>query len=267
VPSAVLHPAPVAAPTAAATPQSELEKTILQRAATVDGDDLFAVLGIERTANADQVKTAYLEGARRFHPDRLASQNLTHLRADVEKIFRRLSEAQSTLLDDEKRTQYRKTLENPPANKEDVAAHQQALSILQAEMAFRRGQYALKKNDLQAALRDFEAALAAAPNEGEHVIFTAWTRHCLQQLSIADAKAEIQRGLKLSPKAGSGHYLLGMLQKEESAFDAALASFRKAVSLDARQFEAEQEIRVLEVRLARQNEKRGLFDRFRKPGK
>jgi hypothetical protein len=58
-----------------------------------------------------------------------------------------------------------------------------------------------------------------------------------------------------------------MLQKETGAEEAALASFRKAVTLDERQFDAEQEIRVLDARRARQSGKGGLFDRFRKSGK
>ena len=62
----------------------------------------------------------------------------------------------------------------------------------------------------------------------------------------------------------SGHYFLGMMQKEEGALEAALQSFRKAVAMDERQFEAEQEIRVLETRRSRGPEKRGFFDRFRK---
>ena len=79
VPSAVLSPSPSPSP---------MEKTILERAASIESEDFFAVLGVERTATPDQIKTAYLESARRFHPDRVVSQGLSHLRPEVEKIFR-----------------------------------------------------------------------------------------------------------------------------------------------------------------------------------
>jgi tetratricopeptide (TPR) repeat protein len=239
----------------------ELEKAIEGKLATFETDDLFALLGVARDATGEQVRAAYLEAARRFHPDRLASLGLQRLRPQVEKLFGRISEAQSTLLDEARRAQYVASLDKSGADQE---AHAQALSILQAELAFKRGQHLLKKNDLQAALRDFEAALTANPDEGEHVAYVAWTRYCLGRLPLGEAKSELNRGLKLQPKCAPAHYFLGMLLKEEGADDAAIASFNRAVSLDERQFDAEQEIRVLTTRKAKLNEKKGLFDRFRK---
>jgi curved DNA-binding protein CbpA len=259
-----LQPDPPAAPPSISPAAQQHQQLIAERLRTIETDDLFAVLGVSRGAGNDQIKAAYLEAARRFHPDRLAAMNLSHLRADVQKIFSRVSEAQATLLDDSRRASYLASLERPAA---DVDASQQAVAILQAELAFKRGQHLLKKNDLAGALRDFEAAHATNPDEGEHVVYLAWTRHCLGRLSTADTKAELARGLKLQPKCASGYYFNGMLLKEEGQDGQAIAAFRKAVEFDARQFEAEQEIRVLETRRSKQSEKRGLFDRFRKPGK
>ena len=59
---------------------------------------------------------------------------------------------------------------------------------------------------------------------------------------------------------------MGMLYKEEETYDAALVEFKRAVALGDRQFEAEQEIRILAARRGKP-EKKGLFDRFRKSGK
>jgi curved DNA-binding protein CbpA len=258
-----LQPDPPVAPSLSPAAQQH-EQLIAERLRTIETDDLFAVLGVPRGAGSDQIKTAYLEAARRFHPDRLAAMNLSHLRDDVQKIFSRVSEAQATLLDDSRRVSYLASLERPAG---DVDASKQAVAILQAELAFKRGQHLLKKNDLGGALRDFEAAHAAHSEEGEHVIYLAWTRHCLGTLSGPDTKAELTRGLKLQPRCASGYYFTGMLLKEEGQDAQAIAAFRKAVELDTRQFEAEQEIRVLETRRSKQGDKRGLFDRFRKPGK
>ena len=248
-------------PSAAA---QELELLVDKRKGTIDTDDLFTVLGLPRTATTDQIKTAYLEGARRYHPDRLAALGLQRLREDVEKIFRRISEAQSTLLDETRRAEYLVALDRPKPTAEDAAAHQTVLAALEAEIVFRRGQTLLRRNDLPAALKDFVAALASAPNEGEHVVYAAWTRHCLDQLGLPETRAEIQRGLKLSPRCASGFYFLGMLYKEEGSFDAAMVEFKRAVALDERQFDAGQEIRILELRRSKGTDKKGLFDRFRK---
>ena len=118
----------------------ELEQLVEQRKATVDAEDLFTVLGVTRTATSEQIKIAYLDGARRFHPDRLAALGLQRLRPDVEKIFRRLSEAQATLLDDKNRADYVAALDRPKPTAADAAAHQEVVNALEAEVSFRRGQ-------------------------------------------------------------------------------------------------------------------------------
>ncbi|MEO6951905.1 MAG: DUF4388 domain-containing protein [Polyangia bacterium] len=262
---AVVIPAPIA--TAASPPSAaaqELEQLVDTRRGTIDADDLFTVLGVQRTATPEQIKTAYLESARRYHPDRLAALGLQRLREDVEKIFSRVSEAQSVLLDDTRRMEYLATLDKPKPSAEDAAAHQTVIAALEADGIFRRGQTLLRRNDLNAALKDFATALATVPTEGEHVIYVAWTRHCLDQLGLAETRTEIQRGLKLSPRCASGFYFLGMLYKEEDSFDAAMVDFKRAVALDERQFDAAQEIRILELRRSKGGEKKSLFDRFRK---
>ena len=265
---AVAPPQVVASPAATAGVPSaaarELELLVDKRKGSIDSDDLFTVLGLPRTATTEQIKTAYLEGARRYHPDRLAALGLQRLREDVEKIFRRVSEAQSTLLDETRRAEYLAALDKPTPSAEDAAAHQTVLAALEAEVVFRRGQTLLRRNDLPAALKDFVAALTSAPTEGEHVVYAAWTRHCLDQLGLPETRAEIQRGLKLSPRCASGFYFLGMLYKEEGSFDAAMVEFKRAVALDERQFDAAQEIRILELRRSKGTEKKSLFDRFRK---
>ncbi len=258
--------APVPAPSPLSPAALELEQIVTARVADIDDVDLFAVLGVARDATPEQIKTAYFDAARRFHPDRLASLGLERIRPQVEKIFRRVSEAQATLLDDARRAAYQTALDNPKSPAE-VAAQKQALAALQAEMAFKRGQHHLKKNDLELAVRELEAAVNDHPQEGEYLVYLAWARHCAQKLSLTETVTEMNRALKLQPKCASGYYYLGMLHKESGADENALAHFRKAVSLDDRQFDAEQEIRVLEARRARNPEKRGLFDRFRKPGK
>jgi len=72
------------------------KREILAKEALLGRDD-WTVLGVRPGATADQVKLAYFEASRVFHPDRYYGKNLGSYRSRLERIFQRLSEAHETL--------------------------------------------------------------------------------------------------------------------------------------------------------------------------
>jgi tetratricopeptide (TPR) repeat protein len=242
-----------------------LRRQIEAKARVVESENLFQVLGLSPDAGRDDVKRAYFEAAKRFHPDRLAALGLEAMRHDVEKIFRRAGEAYGTLYDDARRTEYQLTMAKPA---EDPEAHAKAVRIVEAEMAFRRGEILFRKNDLAGSIREFEAAVAGNAEEGEHLAFLAWARVCAGQKTHAEARNLLVQATRLSPRCARAYHYLGLCLKEEGDNDRALGMFRKAHDLDPRLIDAERELRLLTMRREREAQKsKGLFDRFRKPGK
>ena len=63
------------------------------------GRDYYEVLGVQRGATKEQIKSAYRKLALEFHPDRNKSP-------EAEERFKEVSEAYAVLSDDEKRSQY-----------------------------------------------------------------------------------------------------------------------------------------------------------------
>lgn len=63
-------------------------------------EDYYSVLGVERTANKDELKKAYRRLAMQYHPDRNPGDK------EAEQRFKDLSEAYEVLKDDQKRAAY-----------------------------------------------------------------------------------------------------------------------------------------------------------------
>lgn len=62
-------------------------------------NDYYQILGVPENANSDQIKKAYRDLAKKFHPDRNKEK-------DADEKFKKISEAYENLSDEEKRKKY-----------------------------------------------------------------------------------------------------------------------------------------------------------------
>src|ERR1700761_5128525 len=69
--------------------------------ASTSQQDYYEILGLERSASADQIKSAYRKSALKWHPDRNPEN-----KDEAEHNFRQCSEAYSVVSDPQKRQIY-----------------------------------------------------------------------------------------------------------------------------------------------------------------
>ncbi|MCS6885584.1 MAG: DnaJ domain-containing protein [Acidobacteriota bacterium] len=76
--------------------------------------DLYEVLGVTRKASEAEIKKAYYQYAKKYHPDKAHSSNVPGLKQDLEKVFAKITEAYEKLKDPEARKKYDEQLRGKP---------------------------------------------------------------------------------------------------------------------------------------------------------
>ncbi len=73
---------------------------------SLDEHDYFAILEVAQTAAASEIKSAFHRQSRQFHPDRFFRLSDLELKANVQTLYKRMTEAYYVLRDDVKRAKY-----------------------------------------------------------------------------------------------------------------------------------------------------------------
>jgi len=197
------------------------------------------VLGISPGSGRDEVKRAFIELAKVFHPDRLP-RSLTLLHPKAARVFDAIREAQEFLLDDVRRAEHAAAKRGGPVAPSDPAAAAEAL--VAGEMAMRRREYAQAETLFRQAYEadPRPATLAAA----------AWAIYMdpTRRSDGPRARAMMVDALKADPDCDRAHYQLGVIARVEGDVDRAERHFREAVRSNPRHLEAAQELRLLEMR-------------------
>jgi curved DNA-binding protein CbpA len=219
---------------------AELADSIEARHAGLSRDpDRFAVLGLSPDAGRDDVKRAFIELAKVFHPDRLPrSLHLLHPKAA--RVFDAIREAQEFLLDDVRRSEHAARSRGGPAPVSDPAAAAEAL--VAGEMAMRKREYAQAE-----AL--FRQAHEADPRPST-LAAAAWAIYMdpSRRSEGQRARTMMVDALKADPDCDRAHYQLGVIARVEGDIERAERHFREAVRSNPRHLEAAQELRLLEMR-------------------
>lgn len=84
----------------------ETRRGLMALERNLNSRDLFAFLGVPRSADAAAVKQRYYDLCRTFHPDRFAGRVTAEDARRIEEIFSHLTQAQATLTDPDRRARY-----------------------------------------------------------------------------------------------------------------------------------------------------------------
>jgi curved DNA-binding protein CbpA len=244
-----MPPAPAPNPEVAAR-RAQIEA----RAASIDGETYFEMLGVAKDDSPERVQSAYFMLAKQWHPDRTPPE-LHDLKPVVARIFARISEAYQTLSDPKRRSDYLSVKEEGSSDADEA----KIARVVDAALDFQKAEALLKKNDLAGAEDRVRRAVAADPEQPEYSTLLVWIRALRrgepQGLAEGvtvnhydDLIETLDAVLQKEPRYERALFYRGMLLKRSGHSDKALRDFRLAAELNPKNLDALREVRVHEMR-------------------
>jgi tetratricopeptide (TPR) repeat protein len=253
----------------------EVRGLIDAKLADIAGEtDHYGILGLERDAADVAIRRVYFELAKKLHPDRLRAVGVTDSPAAAQRVFARINEAFGVLSSATRRAEYDRILaaggERKVAEREREA-EDLATRALSAEQHFLQGEMLGRRNKWDEAYADFARAVELSPEEAEYHALLAWAVWCrTPEASRGEVLSDVYRGFreatKLSAKCVPAFLYRGRVAQTVGDEELALECFRRVVSLDPSHQEANLNVRLIERRMSRRSEKRGLFSRLKGNG-
>jgi curved DNA-binding protein CbpA len=216
---------------------------IRARAAKIESEDYFQVLGLDDGASAEAVRAAYMRLVKTWHPDKLVAD--FHIAGnDVAKIFTHMTNAQRTLIDPDLRRAYLAsyTASKRTSTKTDLRTRAMIKKEVDAALATRAFDLAVKLT---------QEMITMGKDDAEAMALQAWAEIRAGEASDDELKAtlsKMDRAIAVDATNAPAHYYRGQVQKRLNNVLAAFRDFARTIQLEPSHKDAEREVRIFAMR-------------------
>lgn len=186
--------------------------------------DFYQILNVPRTASQKEIKKAYFELARRYHPDRFDRDLPAETRQIIEEVFGSITSAFQTLTNEEEKQEYDEKLAKPaePGRKE---------LDNQADIKFRQGKNLFNRGKYEESLIFFEEAIKLRSNKASFFIHLAKAKAMVPAFQ-EEAENDFIKAVDLEPWQADSYFALGEFYAKEGLSVKAKKQFKKALEID-----------------------------------
>jgi tetratricopeptide (TPR) repeat protein len=257
-------PAPQAAPKPAPEPEPEPEpesspedaefeaRLVALETKVAAHANAFALFDLNHEAERAEVRAAWADLSKTFHPDALEGTGRRALRSRVEPVFAALSEAYGVLSDKDQRQKLREAI---AAAGSSVTADDDASVVVrnafEAEMLARDADKQLRAKQWPRALELFERAHDLSPQDSDIEAALHYARFRAGTADQAQALATIvllEKLVEVQPICARAYYFCALIQLGIEDLQGAKRNFTKASKLDPRNIDAERQLRAIRMR-------------------
>jgi curved DNA-binding protein CbpA len=230
-------------PAVVASVETDPQKILEELFERAEGASHYEVLGVVRSASADDIKRVYYAHAKRFHPDLFRRDADEALQQRIETAFAKIAQAYEVLKDSTLRASYdiKLATQKPGTSarptetgstRRDADAEQADSAMLQkAEQNFQQGLNALQRNDYALARKLFGDAAASVPKQAR---YRAYFGHALMydKISRRQAESELLAAISLESGNATFHVMLAELYVEVNLRRKAEGEIERALAIE-----------------------------------
>lgn len=201
----------------------------------------YEILSVPPNAREDQIKTAYHEMARQYHPDRFEAKGYSpNFRARVERLFTYVTAAYTTLGDHDARAVYDGTRLKQESKVESTLQGRAAADADKEKMAallFRAGLASLKNREVEKAVQQLQECVWLQPDNARYHHFLGVAKSEIAAQRKA-AEQHFLKAISLEKMSPDTYVQLGKLYLRVNLHKRAEAQFVEALRWDAENAEA-----------------------------
>jgi tetratricopeptide (TPR) repeat protein len=203
-----------------------LRNEITSRFQKLNDLDYYQLLGVDETASAANIKVAYRQAAKRYHPDALAKAGLEdQTRQQANKVFARISKAYSVLSNPRSRNEY------DEAQRSDEGPLD-AARLANAESLYRKGEVLLRSGNFAGAIEFLRPAVELWPDESDYCAALGWALYRKLPSEPVLARIQLERAVELSPQNATAIHRLSIVVRSLGETEAADSLLERARSIN-----------------------------------
>ena len=186
----------------------------------LDSLNYYQILKVSPSAYPEEIKRAYFNFAKLYHPDRFAKNVSPEIKEKAQRIFVKITKAYETLIDPKKRKEYDSS---PKKEKTDFSKD--------IELKFRKAKALYKDGKYREAIALLKDILKYKKDKGSYFLLLAL---CQSKIPAFHKQAEenFLEAIRLEPWNAECYVGLGLLYKSENMPIRASKQFEKALSID-----------------------------------
>jgi tetratricopeptide (TPR) repeat protein len=192
---------------------------------TLPAMTLYQILDIPKTATEEDVKKAYFQMARRFHPDRFDRHIVTEFKAVIDEVFDGITNAYRVLSNKDSRRVY-DAKSGAVSTQEDIQE-----SFRKADIKFRQGKTLHGQGRYDEAIAYLEEAVRIRRDKGDYYLLLAMCESKLKAY-VQKAEQDFLKAIQLEPWNPEGYVGLGLLYKAEGLQTKAIKQLEKALEAE-----------------------------------